>query len=70
MADQHKQNVDLLKEELATLIKSSCSQCREYTLWCEARYGKADWRTCENDLNKNLCIKDVPNLRNREFYVR
>ena len=69
MADQHKQNVDLLKEELATLIKSSSSQC-EYTLWCEARYGKADWRTCENDLNKNLCIKDVPNIRNREFYVR
>ena len=71
MADhQRKENLKILRQELSTLLRNSLRKQSEFTLSCEARFGKADWRACETDLRRDLCVKDVLGLRNREFYTR
>ena len=69
-ADQHQQNLKELKGKLTTLLENSLDMQSEYTLWCEARLGKNDWRAHKIDLRRNLCMNDVSGLRNREFYTR
>ena len=70
MAEQRKKNLENLKQELSTLLRNSLEKQSKYTLRCEARFGKNDWRACETDLQRDLCVKDVLSLRNREFYTR
>ena len=70
MADQRKKNLEVLKQELSTLLRNTLEKQNEFTLSCEACFGKNDWKACETDLQRDLCVKDVLSLRNREFYTR
>ena len=70
MADQRKKNFKNLERELSTLLRNSLKKQSEYTLQCEARFGKVVLRARGIDLRRDLCVEDVSSLRNREFYVR
>ena len=67
---KNQENLEQLKKELEILLMTCFEKQSEYQLWCEARFGKVDWRASEDDLKRNLTVKDISSLRKREFYTR